>query len=62
MKKLPCNYKDCGLRRKHWCEPNVPRGTQYVEVKDNYNGPVYCSFEYAILDGAYSLKDGWLIR
>ena len=57
-----CSYSGCGDRRQHWCEPFTPRGLQHVEVPDDHQGRVYCSFECAIYDGAYSLKDGWIAK
>ena len=56
MKKVPCFYYDCGSRRVHWCDPYTERGTQYVEVPDDYEGPAFCSFECAILAGRLKLK------
>ena len=56
MKMLPCAFKDCGERRIHWCDPYTKRGTQHVEVKDDYEGKVYCSFECAIYDGAMTIN------
>ena len=57
MKKVPCKYKDCGLRRRHWCDPYTDRGTQHVEVPVEQDSSVYCSMECAILDGAISVSD-----
>lgn len=57
MKKVPCRYKDCGLRRRHWCDPYTDRGIQHIEVPDDHEGPIYCSLECAILDGAISISD-----
>jgi hypothetical protein len=60
MKMVPCSYANCGDRRIHWCQPDVPRGTQMIQVEDDHTGPMYCSFECAMYDGAYSLKEGWI--
>ena len=56
MKKLPCSYKNCGDRRRHWCDPDTPRGQQMVSVEDDYTGPVYCSITCAVMAGAITLK------
>ena len=61
MKKIPCNYKNCSSIRIHFTLPDVERGTQLVEVEDDYEGPAYCSFTCAILDGKLSVmydRDG----
>ena len=52
MKKIKCSGPDCENRRRHWCEPDTPRGPQYVEVQDDYEGKAYCSLTCAMLDGA----------
>jgi hypothetical protein len=58
-----CSYSGCGDRRVHWCNPYILRGKpQQIEVPDDYKfEKVYCSFECAIYDGSYSMKDGWII-
>ena len=58
MKRVPCRYKDCGTRRRHWEDPYTERGTQYIEFPDDQEFPpyVYCSIECAILDGAISVN------
>jgi hypothetical protein len=59
VKKLPCLAYGCAERRIHHDAPYQPRGTQYVEVPDDYpdDRPVYCSFTCAILSGAMKLKN-----
>jgi hypothetical protein len=54
--KLPCTYVDCGMRRRHFEDPFTLRGTQNVEVPDDWSGPVYCSIECAVMDGAMSVN------
>lgn len=57
MKKVPCaNTKECPQRRIHFEEPDTPRGTQYIEVPDDYKGPAYCSITCAVLAGAIKLR------
>jgi hypothetical protein len=51
MKKVDCDYKDCGLRRINWGEPDTQRGTQSFEVPDEAKGPFYCSISCACMDG-----------
>jgi hypothetical protein len=53
MKKLPCKAYGCAERRIHWTQPYEERGTQYVEVPDDYpdERPVFCSLTCAILGG-----------
>ena len=58
-KKMPCSYDQCKYHRIHFELPDVPRGVQYVEVPDDWEGPAYCSVTCAIMDGAYSLKGGY---
>ena len=53
---VPCKYEKCGQRRRHWCDPYTERGTQQVEVPDDQEGPIYCSLECAMLDGAISMS------
>lgn len=55
--KRPCSYALCGDRRIHWETPDEPRGTQYVEVPDDYpvDRPVYCSITCSVMDGAMTL-------
>lgn len=45
MKKIPCANATCGERRIHHERPDEPRGTQMVQVADDYEGRVYCSIE-----------------
>ena len=61
MKKVECAYKECGLRRRHWCDPDTPRGTRLVEVPDDFDDSksAFCSLTCAISAGHYSLKTGW---
>lgn len=57
MKKVPCSYKDCGMRRSHFTLPDEPRGTQMVSVSDEYDGgEVFCSFTCAIMAGKMSVR------
>ena len=51
MKRQPCAYKDCGLRRPHYMLQDEIRGQQEVEVDDDHVGPVYCSMTCMMLDG-----------
>lgn len=55
-KRVACLAYGCAERRVHWARPDVPRGTQYVEVPDEYEGPAYCSLTCAILSGALSAR------
>lgn len=59
MKKVPCAYERCGERRIHWCQPDTPRGTQYITVEDDFdeNKKAYCSTECALQDGAFKLRN-----
>lgn len=61
MKKVPCSYVDCGERRIHHEEPDTKRGTQFIEVSDDFNETrkAFCSLTCAIMAGEFSLKDGW---
>src|SRR5574337_24284 len=58
MKKLPCKAYGCAERRRHWCDPDTPRGPQYVEVPDDWpdDRPVFCSLTCAILGGYMKLS------
>jgi hypothetical protein len=60
--KRPCSYSDCGSRRVHHERPDIPRGTQMIEVPDDHpaDKPFYCSIECACYDGAFSVTKGWL--
>jgi hypothetical protein len=54
MKKIPCSYDLCGIRRTHWEKPDQLRGTPVlVEVPDDYTGRVYCSIECAAYAGEF---------
>lgn len=55
LKKVPCSYKDCGMRRVHHERPDTPRGVQMVTVGEKHEGPAYCSLTCALLDGAISI-------
>jgi len=57
MKKIPCSYENCKNYRPHWEKPEEKRGIQFIEVSDDYNGPVYCSLSCAILDGKMFLRE-----
>ena len=61
MKKVNCSYEYCGERRRHWCDPDTPRGTQKVEVPDDFddNKEAFCSLDCAIMAGRFSVKTGW---
>lgn len=55
--KIPCSGPGCAERRIHWEEPNTPRGVQYVEVPDGFEGSkAYCSITCAVLDGAVKVN------
>ena len=54
--KKPCAYTQCGKYRSHWERPDEERGTQYIEVPDDYEGLVYCSITCAVLAGVLKLK------
>lgn len=42
-KRVPCAGPGCSDRRAHYTQQDTPRGTQWVEVPENYTGPAYCS-------------------
>lgn len=44
----------CAERRIHHERPDTPRGPQYVEVPDDYEGPAFCSITCKLLG------PGWL--
>ena len=44
MKKMKCNGPGCSEIAFHHENP-TPRGDQFVTVPDDYDGPVFCSFE-----------------
>lgn len=56
--KRNCSYKHCGKRRIHHERQDEERGTQQVDVPDDYpiDKPVYCSMTCSIMDGAMSLE------
>ena len=56
MKKVKCSGPGCSSRRAHH-ESDEPRGTQWIEVPDDFpdGKKAYCSIECAAYDGA--LKD-----
>lgn len=56
MKKIQCSYEECGGRRPHWSRPDEHRGLQFIEVEDNFEGEIYCSFTCAILAGKMSVR------
>jgi len=62
MKKA-CNRTETGCkgREPSWSNPDQDtlRDPQYIEVSDNHQGPVYCSYECAAYDGAFSVKTGY---
>jgi len=59
-KRLPCCGPHCAERRVHWTRPDTPRGKPLtVEVREDYDGPVFCCYTCAIEAGAFSLKTGW---
>lgn len=59
--KRPCSYSACGFRRMHHEMHETPRGTQMVEVPDDFpqNKNVFCSFSCAMLAGEYDIRTGW---
>jgi hypothetical protein len=56
MKKVKCSGPGCSEKRVSWCNPDTPRGPQYVEVKEDYEGKAWCSITCAVMGGAMSLK------
>lgn len=58
MKKIVCPAPGCQGRRKHWCDPDTPRGCQMVEVPDDWpeGKPAYCSMTCAIASGFMTLE------
>lgn len=64
MKEIKCFYDRCGDRRIHHERPDTPRPHRTAKVPDDYvvHKPWYCSYECAILDGAYSVTKGWLLE
>jgi hypothetical protein len=54
-RKVPCAGPGCANYRKHWECPDEPRGTQYVEVDEDYEGLAFCSLTCALLAGAIKL-------
>ena len=62
-RKLACGYKDCGNRRVHHERQDTPRGTQYIDVPDDFKGDVaYCSITCACMAGAYNVNTGWVTK
>lgn len=61
MKKRVCCYGDCGTRRVHHERQDVPRGTQMVQVADDYpdDRPCYCSITCACMDGAMAVSTSY---
>ena len=57
MKKVPCPYKGCYQRRPHYTLQDEERGTQMVEVSDDFEGDAYCSLTCMILDGKMSVRN-----
>lgn len=62
MKKRLCDYKDCGSRRVHYERPDIQRGTQTIEVPDDFpdEKKAFCSIECACYAGYYSVTKGWI--
>ena len=56
MKYVPCSYDKCYLRRPHFLLQDEVRTQQMVQVADEYDGPAYCSYTCAIMDGKMSVK------
>lgn len=57
MRLIPCNYEHCGRRRRHHDDPYTERGTQMIQVPDDFVGDVaYCSIECAAYAGTGILK------
>lgn len=55
-RKIACSGPGCADHRRHWYDPDTPRGVQMVEVPDDFKGDkAYCSLTCAILDGAMKL-------
>jgi hypothetical protein len=53
VRQVPCSGPGCANRRIHYERQDEPRGTQYVEVADDYEGPAYCSLTCAMLAGEF---------
>lgn len=57
--KRACSYIDCGSRRRHHEDQDTPRGTQTVEVPDDYpaDRQVWCSLTCAAMGGSIQLNE-----
>lgn len=53
MKQIECSGPYCPQRRIHYEDPFTPRGPQFIEVPDDYEGKAYCSIECAMYDGCF---------
>jgi hypothetical protein len=58
MKKVVCPASGCQQRRRHWCDPDTPRGPQMVEVPDDWpdEAPAYCCMTCALVAGYITLE------
>jgi len=69
MKLVECSYRKCGKRRRHWQEPDTPRGHQLIKVGDDQEDAMFCSITCACMAGAMSVRSdapkckkcGWLL-
>ena len=57
MKKVPCSYPKCGEYRVHYERPDEPRGTQMIDVPDDFDRKAYCSISCACMDGAMTMAN-----
>lgn len=56
MKSVPCSYEFCGSRRPHWMRPDDERGSQNVDVPDDYEDKAFCSLTCAMLAGEMTAR------
>lgn len=54
MKKVPCTYSKCGLRRVHYTKPDIQRGAQYIEVPEDFQGQAFCSITCKMMHDGYN--------
>lgn len=56
MRRLLCAGVGCAERRRHHEDPDTPRGPQYVDVPDDFEGErAFCSLTCAATAGAIRL-------
>lgn len=56
MKKIPCSYEKCNLRRPHFTRQDEERPHQMIEVDDDFEGEIYCSLTCMMLAGKMTAR------